>query len=151
MLQSSDDRVDHNWTAGFLVGQRTLPVAGRVPSLLLAAWDEEKFRAWLQRHKPDVIITKCEETLPALQRLKKSVPRDLGVAFLTYVEPGGERSGINENPRRVGAAAVEYLTAMIHRNERGVPAQPQQLLINASWVAGRMVRSPVQPVVANAP
>jgi LacI family transcriptional regulator len=142
MLQASDDRVDHNWTAGFLVGQRALPAAGRVPPLLLTTWDEDRFRAWLARYRPDVVITKCEETLPALRRLKKSVPRDLGVAFLTYVEPGGERSGINENPRLVGAAAVEYLTAMIHRNERGVPIQPQQLLINASWVPGCMLRRP---------
>lgn len=54
---------------------------------------------------------------------------------------GGELAGIDENPREVGAAAVDYVAGMIHRNERGVPLLPQRVLIDGTWVDGGTVRA----------
>lgn len=140
MLRASDERVDHNWLAGYLVGQAEMKAADRVPHLFLPRWNDAALGRWLAMHKPDAIISKCRETLPALRRLGYAVPRDLGVAYLTGVHPGRELSGVSEDPLQVGAAAVDYLAGMLRRNERGVPERPQRLLTEGVWVDGRTVR-----------
>lgn len=147
MLRASDDRVDNNWTAGFSASQGVLRPGDRLAPLLLEAWDEGRFYAWLKRHAPDVIITKLTEVRPALQRRKCNTPAEIGTVFLSLPELTGEQAGIYESPERVGAAAAEYLTGMIHRNERGVPKSHQQLLVEASWVEGRTIRA-VSPAPA---
>lgn len=143
MLGASDDRVDHNWLAGYLVMQQQLSPASRLPHLFLPAWNEAIFARWVRRHRPDAIVTKSAEVLPALRRLGLRVPADLSVAFLTLPRLNGDYSGVDENPREVGAAAADYLAGMIHRNERGVPAVPQRVLIEGAWIEGRTVRSAV--------
>ncbi|HRE07947.1 MAG TPA: hypothetical protein PKX00_20180, partial [Opitutaceae bacterium] len=113
----------------------------RLDPLLMEAWDEQEFTAWLYRTKPDVVVTKFVEVQALVLRLGFRVPRDLGTVFLTCTEPGSELSGVYENPDDVGAAAVDYLTSMTHRNERGVPRVAQRILIESSWIEG----SPVRP------
>jgi len=142
MLQASDDRVDHNWLAGYLVMQQQLARRDRLPALLLPRWDEAAFAAWLDRHRPDAIVSKCAEALPALRRLGHHPPRDVGAAFLTRVKPTRELSGVSESPLEVGAAAVDFLAGMIHRNDRGVPPRPRRMLIEGEWLDGRTVRAP---------
>lgn len=142
MLRASDDRVDQNWQAGYLVTQQGLPVGDRLPPLFLPEWDEAAFIHWYERHRPDVLLTKFNELIPTLRRLKRAIPRQVGVAILTHAEPGGNLAGIYENPHAVGAAAVDYLTGMLYRNERGIPAFPQRILIDGSWIEGRTVRRP---------
>jgi LacI family transcriptional regulator len=150
LLRASDDRVDQNWQAGFLVAQDLFPDERRVPPLLLPRWDEAAFAQWLKRHRPDVILTKFTEIPTALRRLRIAVPKQVGVAFLTHAKPGEALAGLYENPAEVGAAAVEYLTGMIHRNERGVPKLPRRLLIDGSWIDGRTVRARQVPMPAPA-
>lgn len=142
MRRASDERVDHNWLAGYLVGQQALARRDRLPPLLTAAWRDAEFAAWLQRHRPDAIISKCAEVWPALKKLGVRVPRDLGVAMLTQVKPGRGPAGVNEAPFDVGAAAVDYVAGMLQRNERGVPAGPRRVLIEGRWVDGATVRAP---------
>ena len=140
MLGASDDRVDHNWLAGYLVMQQQMPAAARLPYLFLPEWNDTTFARWVRRHRPDAVVTKSPEVLPALQRLGIRVPQDMSVAFLTLPHVNGDYSGVDENPREVGAAATDFLAGMIHRNEHGVPAMPQRLLIEGTWIDGRTVR-----------
>lgn len=145
MLRASDDRVDHNWLAGYLVAQQQLAARDRLPPLLPERWDEAAFAAWLRKHRPDAIVSKCAEALPALRRLGYRPPHDIGAALLTRVKPSRDVSGVNEAPLEVGAAAVDYLAGMLHRNERGVPAVPRRLLIEGVWVEGTTVRAEPRP------
>jgi LacI family transcriptional regulator len=140
MLRASDDRVDQHWQGGFLVAQQARPARDRVPPLFLEAWDEARFAAWFARHAPDAVITKLPEVGAALRRRRRAGPAEVGVAYLTLATPGGDLAGVHENPAEVGAAAVDYLSGMIHRNERGLPARPRRLLIEGTWVDGRTVR-----------
>ncbi len=140
LLDANDERVDHNWLAGYLVAQQQMPAAARVPHLFVPEWDETAFRTWFRRHRPDAIVTKSPEVLAALEKLGVSVPDDVSVAFLTLPRVNGEFSGVDENPQVVGAAAADFIAGMIHRNERGVPAMPQRVLIEGSWIDGRTVR-----------
>ena len=40
---------------------------------------------------------------------------------------------INYRPEQLGSVAVEMVVAQIHRNERGSPAIPHSVLIDAVW------------------
>jgi LacI family transcriptional regulator len=140
ILQASDDRVDHNWLAGYLVEQQDVASRDRVPALVLPHWDQERFSDWLQRTRPDAIVSKCAEAVPALKRLGYRLPQDLGVALLTRVKPSRGISGVSEVPLEVGAAAVEYLAGIIRHGERGTPSRPRRLLIEGVWFDGETVR-----------
>jgi len=140
LLDANDERVDHNWLAGYLVLQQQMPPKARLPHLFVPEWNDAAFNAWFRRHRPDAIVTKSPEILPALQRLGVKVPEQVSVAFLTLPRVNGEFSGVDENPLVVGAAAADYVAGMIHRNERGVPALPQRVLIEGTWIDGRTVR-----------
>jgi hypothetical protein len=41
---------------------------------------------------------------------------------------------------QVGAAALEYLVAMLNQQEYGIPAVPKQLLLEGRWSRGKTVR-----------
>ncbi|MBE2215586.1 MAG: LacI family DNA-binding transcriptional regulator [Opitutaceae bacterium] len=141
MLKSSDDRVDNNWLAGYLVEQYAEGGREHLRPLLLDAWDETSFEAWLLRERPDAVVSKVPQTLSALRARGIAVPQDMGVAYLSPMNPGDEHSGVNENSESVGAAAVDFVAGMLHRNERGVPALPHRLLIDGVWIEGRTTRA----------
>ena len=56
-------------------------------------------------------------------------------------------SGIDEQPELVGAAAVDVVVGMIHRNEFGVPINARHILILGNWHEGRTLgrKSTVRP------
>ncbi len=140
LLRASDERVEQNWSAGFASGLAELAPRDRLAPLLLDRWDEGRFLRWVERHKPDVLLSKLLEVGPALQASGREAPRDLGVAYLTHASAEAGLSGISENPHAVGAAALDHLTGMLHRNERGVPALAHHLLIEGAWIEGATVR-----------
>lgn len=140
VLRSSDDRVDHNWLAGYLIEQFEMPKATRLSPLVLASWEDDVFGAWVRKQRPDAIISKLPETVTALRARGLAVPDDIAVAYLSDTHPGDEHSGVDENSGRVGAAAVDFVVGMLHRNERGVPEFAHRLLIEGRWVEGATVR-----------
>lgn len=140
VLRSSDDRVDRNWLAGYLIEQFEMPQRTRLKPLILTEWDDAAFGTWLRRQRPDALISKLPETLHALRRRGFAVPGDIGVAYLSHTHPGDEHSGVDENSVRVGAAAVDFVVGMLHRNERGVPEFAHRLLIDGKWIEGATVR-----------
>jgi hypothetical protein len=58
----------------------------------------------------------------------------------------GPCAGLNLEPRRLGAAAVEMVVAMLHRQEWGVPAYPQTITLEATWVEGPTLGRPAEVV-----
>jgi len=75
-----------------------------------------------------------------LKQMKLSVPKDVGLAHHHVRTGDAVSSGIDENGRKIGAAALDYLVAMLNRQEFGVPDTPQHLLVEGRWVPGKTVR-----------
>ncbi len=144
MLRASDDRVDHNWLAGYLVEQYEASPRQRLKPLLLPAWDAAAFHAWREAARPDAIVTKLPQALPALRSAGVRIPEDLGLVLLSELHPGDHIAGVDENPRQVGAAAVDFVIGLRERHERGEPALPQRLMIDGVWIEGESVRPRVQ-------
>lgn len=136
----SDLRSDRNWSAAFLSEQFSLAPSLRVPPLLNENFDAAGFLSWFYEYKPDVVITISSNVPQWLRQAGFSIPEDVGIACLSVPDGDEEQSGLSENPRAIGAKAVEFLVDMIHRSERGVPSMQVCLLTEGHWRPGTTLR-----------
>jgi LacI family transcriptional regulator len=144
MPASTDERVDHNYLAGYWIARRELQLekVGIAP-LLNPVIERAALVKWVKRSRPDVLITSAGTITQFIEWLNAEgydVPGDLGLAVAAV--PFGQQtiSGIDENVIAVGAMAVDTVVGMIHRRERGVPPVPWRILAEGNWFPGRTVR-----------
>jgi LacI family transcriptional regulator len=152
MHRGWDHAVDHLWTAGFLCEQQTLPGSEHIPAHLFPAlhpidqWlnegksavvvDEESFSKWLEKYKPEVILSKASFVLPVLEKLGLRVPRDIAFVDLFLEDFDGKQAGVRQNHEAVGALAVELLTSQLQHNKFGVPEIPTTTFVEGTWFDG---------------
>lgn len=138
---SLNERVDRQWVASFLAEQ--LGFDQSVPLFVVddPEWKFENFRKWFEKHRPDVVISHEEVVLDWMKRLAVRVPEDAGFVLLNCADQSGKFSGIHQNGPTIGQVAVDFLIAMIQRNERGVPSLPHSILVEGTWVEGQTVRA----------
>jgi len=139
-LREHDIRVDNNWLAAYLVEQASLSRENRLPPLVLKQWDAKKLLSWVERYRPDAIVTRLPEVLHSLRCAGYAVPGDIGVAYHTLNERSCCFSGMRKNSFQIGVMAVDLLVDMLHRNERGIPPRPYMLMVEGSWVEGETLR-----------
>lgn len=141
MPSANDERVDHNYLAGFWIAQQDAPPdAVRVRPLLAGAFDKKIFNAWFRRARPDGIVVAtatCDTIAGWLGEKGLRVPRDVSLAVASVPHRTATISGVDEDVPSIGAHAVETVVGMIHRNEFGVPARPASLLIEGVWSPGK--------------
>jgi DNA-binding LacI/PurR family transcriptional regulator len=139
-LRNHDERVDHNWLAAYLVEQNRLCTEQAIPPLILESWSDQDFLSWVERFRPDAIVTKLVEVLTSLKRAGYRVPEDIGVAYHSLDEGRLGLSGMKKNSFQIGVMAVDLLVDMLHRNERGVPLRAYLLMVEGTWFEGQTVR-----------
>ncbi len=139
-----DALVERRFSAGYLIGQRTLlPRAQHLPVFTeqtAAQTEPPGFRAWLEKHRPDVIFTLYNNVIPWLKGAGLRVPEDIGVIQLEWRAGRPEIAGMNQHNYVTGEAAVDMVVSQIHNNETGVQEFPRATLIGATWVDGASVR-----------
>ncbi len=152
MHRGWDHAVDHMWTAGYLCEQQTLPVRDQIPAHLFPAprpvdlWlneekavhtvDTELLARWIERHKPDVILSKTSFVAPALEKLGLRIPRDIAFVDLFLEDFTGAQAGVRQNHEAVGARAVELLTTLLQHNKFGIPESSTTTFVKGSWYDG---------------
>jgi LacI family transcriptional regulator len=151
MPSSNDERVDHNYLAGFWIAQQAAAdgrdVSSHLPTLLAPEFDHDTFLNWFRQNKPDAIVVAASTVYRVRNWLKEEgmeVPRDVGLAVASVPWKDKVISGINEDVPSIGAHAVETVVSMIHRNEQGLPLRPFSLLIEGAWTPGKTVRKPAR-------
>jgi LacI family transcriptional regulator len=142
------ERVAHQWEAAHAFEQaRTVQPARMVPTLVV---DEASrptiIREWLKQHRPDAVISRCNEFLAAAASLKLRIPRDVGYASLNIVDDAPGVSGILQHRDVMGATAVDVLHSLLHRNHRGPHVVSQGTQIDGTWHEGRTVAKQVRPM-----
>ncbi len=138
-----DRLVEGRFSGAMLTAQQSLPAARRVPAFMhieQARTDRKLFPRWLDRHRPDVLLSLYNIVFPWLKDHGLRVPQDIGVIQLEWRESHAEISGMNQHNDAVGEAAVDMVVGQIHRNESGIPSFPRATLIGASWIEGESVR-----------
>lgn len=141
---SLDLRVNGKWTASFLEHRNRHGEGDLVPPLILPGPRRSSFDRWFERHQPEVVVSVDRLGLALLKERGCRIPRDVGYASLDLdgeESPKLELSGIDQNSRQVGAAAVDMLVAAIQRGQRGVPEHPVRLEVEGTWREGASTRN----------
>ncbi|HEY0863072.1 MAG TPA: LacI family DNA-binding transcriptional regulator [Lacunisphaera sp.] len=142
-LRSHLERFHGRWDGGILVGRHLLPGLKPVRSLFLDSWDDlTPVADWLKREQPDVVVSPSADVLQSqLKRLGWGVPARVGLASLACPKQGHALSGIWQNGSLIGATGMDTLISMLERNERGLPAQAQTVMVEGIWNPGRTLRA----------
>lgn len=125
--------------AGILQSQSALPLAERLPFLLLPEAQPKShlrlLKTWLKRARPDAIITQAPQVRGILRRLGLAVPGDVALAALSVLD-GDADAGIDQNSEEVGRVAAETLVSLINHNHRGIPTYQRRILVEGMWTDG---------------
>jgi DNA-binding LacI/PurR family transcriptional regulator len=146
VFDRADDvgRMNDMWVGGFLSEQVKWPRSShRVPPLLSNTPDRARFLAWFRRHRPDVVIVSQAEPMRTwLASTKVRVPDDVGLVDLRCYDPHAGNTGVHYDFSQTGAVGVELLVGLLHRQERGIPARPQEVLLEGKWIEGATLGPP---------
>ncbi|EIQ00949.1 transcriptional regulator [Opitutaceae bacterium TAV1] len=140
-----NERVNRAWTCAFWDDYHAQPVRRRLMPLLFhperRPLTAKLFAGWFDEKKPDAVIAEdsLAPVLEGLRVLNLQPGRDVALAVRGAVTGDTTFAGMNQNHRAVGAAAVACVAGMLQRGERGIPAMPQQLLIESTWQSGTSV------------
>jgi LacI family transcriptional regulator len=146
ILVSGDRRTDHLYSASFLSHQERAGTNPPLPVLRAEHWDEAEFHAWMNAHRPDVIIAhQYEPYVEALghylARQKIRVPRDLGLVLLDKNPDPARYSGVCQDRVRIGATAVDLLLGRLLLRDFATPEHPKIELVVGAWNEGRTLRA----------
>jgi LacI family transcriptional regulator len=138
------ERVAHQWEAAHAFEQtRSAEPGALIPTLVVEGTAvQDTIHDWLRLNRPDAVISRCNEFLPAAARLNLRIPRDLGYASLNVLDDSPGVSGILQHRDVMGATAVDVLHSLLHRNHRGPHEIAQGTQIDGTWHDGRTVTKP---------
>ncbi|MDI1250692.1 MAG: LacI family DNA-binding transcriptional regulator [Lacunisphaera sp.] len=138
--QSHNERLDHNYMAGYLLEQSQWPVDERLPPFV----GEPRigpFRSWLRAARPDALVTTHYVFPEMVAALGIKAPDKLGLAIISLADNVHAYAGIDEDSREVGRVAIGLLASLVERGEKGLPARPQRVLVRGIWREGQSLRA----------
>lgn len=130
--------------AGYLLAQSEIVLSQKLPILFLPSLEENKqqinelLATWIEEHHPDAIFTEIGSLRAILEKLGYRVPEDFAMACTSFLD-GDVNAGIDQNSEEIGRVAVQTLISLLTFQERGIPAQYHEVLIQGSWVDGSMM------------
>jgi len=140
--EALDLRVNGKWTAAYLRHRQVSGARDMPPALILPGPNQAEFNRWMEKHRPDAIISVDRFGLRLATAAGLSMPRDVGYASLDLdgdITDVPGMSGIDQNSNMVGAAAVDMVVAAIQRGQRGIPVHPMRTEVEGTWVQGTTV------------
>ncbi len=118
----------------------------RISPLLTPIHEVEGFREWIERYRPDVVLSFRLGHYWDLLKLGIQVPEEVAFAALHLF--GGIKypsfTGLMAHRDELAGAAVNLLNDMVRRGERGVPTFPLQITVPSRWIDGETA-PPVNP------
>lgn len=144
-----EDRSDCNFLSGYICECSRLGVPSMLCSVdsqldrrerdavFYETWKRQT-NAWIMREQPDALLLPDPIVAERLGFGGKGRPagKRPAMAVLAHYAQHPWFAGINQNPGRMGAAAVDHLIHMIQRNERGRSDLPLRILVEGEWREG---------------
>jgi DNA-binding LacI/PurR family transcriptional regulator len=137
---SQDARTNYLWSAGFGEHLLRLKPRDRTEPFFHRDFDVTRFRRWLHKERPDAIISSHTWVLRWMQNEGLRNPDDFGFCLLDHPSRDCPYSGIYQNAKAVGAAALDLVVGQINRNERGLPRLPKKTTVEPVWIPGSSTR-----------
>lgn len=137
-----DLRVNRGPSSAYNSYDRTIPADEKVPILIQRDFNDTTGLAeWIEQYRPEVIVTQDLRLRDWLSARKFRIPEDIGLAYFN-IDPAEQMlSGMSQNDLQIGRAALDFIVAMMHRNERGIPTVTQNLLLDGEWLARKTTRT----------
>jgi LacI family transcriptional regulator len=136
MDQEKDIHLNCKWSAGFHAFFRSVGRPSDGPALIASPLTRSKFIQWFERYRPQVVVGHVQTMVSWLEQADVRVPEHVGFLKLNTTERIAECTGLDLQPRQLGAIAVETVVAMLHRQEWGIPQGAQTTMLEAEWVEG---------------
>lgn len=141
--EAHDLSMGGNHFGGFMWACRQLGGGEIIPPLnsetrtpAWAAASKRNLSAWMNKFRPDAILTTAPETPVFLRELGCRIPRDVAVASTSPYDISVD-AGVDQCPNAIGQIAAEMLIKQISLNERGTPDVPSRILIESRWQEGK--------------
>jgi LacI family transcriptional regulator len=132
-----DELSNFLFSAGFNTEQKLFKE--KIPSLLKRNITKEDLLQWVKKYKAQVVIAVEHSYFQWLRSAGIRFPQEMGFVHIT-TSPEQGTSGMLRNRVEIGRAATEIVVGMMHRNEKGIPEYPQQILIKSKWYKGKTLR-----------
>ena len=136
-------RWSHQWEAAHSYAQSHLAAKiDRIPTLELEGDDQVgQIRAWLRRHRPEVVINRSEPFLAAAHAERLRIPEDLGYVSLNVADDLVEgAAGVVQHRTVMGSLAMDVLNTLMLHNQRGFQAVSVGTQVDGEWRDGRTLR-----------
>jgi len=138
VVDAKTERLAHYaWSAAYLEYARRHPEMEAVPILSGASITATRLNRWFRKEEPDVVLAPRGDVVQRML-LKTGIrlPRDAGLVHLGGHKPDPSLALVDQEPARIGAAAVDLLVAMFYTGERGLPRNPLQIHVEGTWWDG---------------
>ena len=132
--------------AAYLQWQQHLPVKSRLKVHVDSgmgerqAEDRNLFFRWLEKSRPDVLISNDIRYLNWMREAGIKVPDDIGFSTLSWEDNMSETAGIDQRQAQVGSAAIDLVVGHIYRNEYGLPEAMKTVFIDGIWRDGETIK-----------
>ncbi len=148
-----NERIQYRWEAAFLAFVANFgDLAGAVPCLKSATANRGEFVQWFREYGPDVVVAHHPEALEWMTAAGASVPETHGFLSLDQLGCSFPCAGLDLRPSRIGALALEHITAQWHPQESGPSAEAVSTVsVMPRWVAGPTLRGMERTEAATAP
>jgi DNA-binding LacI/PurR family transcriptional regulator len=152
LTEEVDEQTSWHLLGGYRAGQHLLPKKDWIspfyvsPRIDLAPAVHE----WILKEKIDCIISVGYGSLyHELTKRGLNIPGEVGFVDAHLAEGVSEISGVHQNSRQMGVAAVDLLADLLRRGETGIPKFPYHHLIEGSWREGKtLTRRGKKPALA---
>jgi len=134
-----EDMANDAWLSAYLGYHYRIEGKIKIPPLLLPTWNKAKVANWLDKYKPDVIISNNTQPLIFMEELGYRVPGDIGFASLDRMPEKLSYAGVAQPRERIAAKAVDLVVEQLENNEFGLPAVPKIVMVEGFWQDGPTV------------
>jgi hypothetical protein len=143
MTRLGSQRQDNLGLAALLAFRLIHPHVCVAPCLADTREYHKHLATWMDRERPDVVVTNDLMLPDDVEIGGRRVPRDVACVRLSRQQDQlRDVAYIDENYHEVGAQAVDLIVDAIHRNEFGLPGMLIVHFVDGTWHEGATVRHP---------
>jgi DNA-binding LacI/PurR family transcriptional regulator len=101
-------------------------------------YQPRQLNKWLEKAKPEILLTQFEDTFPRKEQLLAHAPRGTELAALNWSAQNPEIAGVNQHYAHIGETAVNVLLERLQQGSLfGLDPAATSIKIPGSWVAAK--------------
>lgn len=143
LSQYEDYWTGYGYTSECLRQNRVRPELGELLTPFAKEITKEAAKAWMDEHKPDLVIAPTATLGMRLVELGYRIPEDVGYLAMYVLNADSKWSGISQLHMQQSIIAVDRIAALLQLNTLGRQTHPLHILIRGDWHEGTTLRTPI--------